>query len=206
MALNEEVNPDSSSAKRSQTTGHLIIEMPKVWHTLNKSFAIEGHGGWNQSCKRVSYTEVKPDFLFWMLSHSFALQLDRFSTTWQFLAKGLLSCRFREGCPIYPFRNGLLNWWRSVMDHNNPSQLSVCDMSAIECRPPHLYECLWRHYFRMRNIVTLLSPVCVVCDSSQSITPFGDPLQIGCIGHVWVQSAYEPNGPSAWHLTPASVA
>ena len=31
LALNEEVNPDSSSAKRSQTTGHLIIEMPKVY-------------------------------------------------------------------------------------------------------------------------------------------------------------------------------
>lgn len=30
MALSEEVNLDSSSAKRSQTTGHLIIEMPKV--------------------------------------------------------------------------------------------------------------------------------------------------------------------------------
>jgi len=30
LALNEEVNPDSSSAKRSQTTGHLIIEMPKM--------------------------------------------------------------------------------------------------------------------------------------------------------------------------------
>jgi len=30
LGLSEEVNPDSSSAKRSQTTGHLIIEMPKV--------------------------------------------------------------------------------------------------------------------------------------------------------------------------------
>ena len=30
LALSEEVNPDSSSAKRSQTTGHLIVEMPKV--------------------------------------------------------------------------------------------------------------------------------------------------------------------------------
>ncbi|XP_066025477.1 dynein axonemal assembly factor 11-like [Pocillopora verrucosa] len=30
LALSEEVNPDSSSAKRSQTTGHLIISMPKV--------------------------------------------------------------------------------------------------------------------------------------------------------------------------------
>ncbi|RMX37350.1 hypothetical protein pdam_00015456, partial [Pocillopora damicornis] len=30
LALSEGVNPDSSSAKRSQTTGHLIISMPKV--------------------------------------------------------------------------------------------------------------------------------------------------------------------------------
>lgn len=30
LALSDEVNPDSSSAKRSQTTGHLIISMPKV--------------------------------------------------------------------------------------------------------------------------------------------------------------------------------
>ena len=36
--------------------------------------------------------------------------------------------------------------------------LSVCNMWAIECRPSHLYEYLWCHYFRMRNIVTLVSP------------------------------------------------
>ena len=33
-------------------------------------------------------------------------------------------------------------------------RLSVCDMSVIERRPAHLYECLWGHYCRMRNIVT----------------------------------------------------
>ena len=38
-------------------------------------------------------------------------------------------------------------------------RLSVRDMLAIEHRPPHLYECLWCHSFRTRNIVTLLSPV-----------------------------------------------
>ncbi|XP_068731074.1 dynein axonemal assembly factor 11-like [Montipora capricornis] len=30
LTLSDEVNPDCSSAKRSQTTGHLIVEMPKV--------------------------------------------------------------------------------------------------------------------------------------------------------------------------------
>ena len=39
----------------------------------------------------------------------------------------------------------------------------VRDMSANERRPPHLHECLWRYYFRTRNIVTLLSPVYLYC-------------------------------------------
>ena len=30
LVLPEEVSPDSSSVKRSQTTGHLLITMPKV--------------------------------------------------------------------------------------------------------------------------------------------------------------------------------
>ena len=41
--------------------------------------------------------------------------------------------------------------------------LTVRDMFAIEHRPPHLYECLWRHYFRTRNTVTLLSPAYLSC-------------------------------------------
>ena len=32
-------------------------------------------------------------------------------------------------------------------------------MSVIKRCPTHLYECLWWHYFKTRNIVTLLSPV-----------------------------------------------
>lgn len=35
LALHEEVSPDSSSAKRSQTTGHLVVTMPKLQRTLN---------------------------------------------------------------------------------------------------------------------------------------------------------------------------
>ena len=30
LTFSEEVKPDSSTAKRSQTTGHLVITMPKV--------------------------------------------------------------------------------------------------------------------------------------------------------------------------------
>ena len=30
LALNQEIKPDSSTAKRSQTTGYLVINMPKV--------------------------------------------------------------------------------------------------------------------------------------------------------------------------------
>uniref|UniRef100_A0A670YFD1 Leucine-rich repeat-containing protein 6 n=1 Tax=Pseudonaja textilis TaxID=8673 RepID=A0A670YFD1_PSETE len=36
LVLPEEVKPDSSIAKRSQTTGHLVINMPKVGQTFNK--------------------------------------------------------------------------------------------------------------------------------------------------------------------------
>ena len=60
-------------------------------------------------------------------------------------------------------------------------RLSVRDISMIERSPSHLYECSWRHYFRPRNVI-LLSPVYVCC--LRVITPFGDPLRIGCIGHV----------------------
>jgi len=38
LILTEEVQPSFSTAKRSQTTGHLLITMPKVlngWRTAN---------------------------------------------------------------------------------------------------------------------------------------------------------------------------
>ena len=34
LALNEEISPDKSTARRSQTTGHLLIEMPKLKYIL----------------------------------------------------------------------------------------------------------------------------------------------------------------------------
>ena len=34
LVFQEEVSPDSSSAKRSQTTGHLVITMPKARQTI----------------------------------------------------------------------------------------------------------------------------------------------------------------------------
>ena len=62
--------------------------------------------------------------------------------------------------------------------------MSVGNMSMIECCPPHIYECLWCHYFRTMNIVTLLSPVCSSCVQvvttchklSQTVTPYDIPV------------------------------
>ena len=62
------------------------------------------------------------------------------------------------GCPIYLTHNGSPNWIMMTCH-----LFSIRDMSTIECRPPHLYECLWCHYFRTRNIVTLPSPVYLCC-------------------------------------------
>ena len=48
------------------------------------------------------------------------------------------------------------------MVHNNLLlfvSLRHGDLSAIEHHPPHLYECLYRNFFRTKNIVTLLLPV-----------------------------------------------
>ena len=54
-------------------------------------------------------------------------------------------------------------------------RLSVRDMVAIEHRPPHLYERLWRLYLRTRSIVILISPIYFVLfagrrDPSRTIT------------------------------------
>ena len=38
LALTEEVNPDKATAKRSQTTGHLVITMPKVCNDQEEIF------------------------------------------------------------------------------------------------------------------------------------------------------------------------
>ena len=54
-------------------------------------------------------------------------------------------------------QTGDRSWWIATTCR----RLLVFDMLLIECHPPHLLvkECLWHHYFRTRNIVTLVSPV-----------------------------------------------
>ena len=84
---------------------------------------------------------------------------------------------YLEDCPIHdvhPICNGSSNHsymytMVKLVRVRDGSQLliTVCQfatmMLAIERRPPHLYECFWRHYFRTRNIVTLLYPAYLCC-------------------------------------------
>ena len=42
-------------------------------------------------------------------------------------------------------------------------KLHLTHLLAIELHLTHLYECVWHHYFRTRNIVTLLSLVDLCC-------------------------------------------
>lgn len=44
LVLSAEVQPDKSSAKRSQTTGHLLICMPKVGNGIWTNFTSEFDG------------------------------------------------------------------------------------------------------------------------------------------------------------------
>lgn len=90
-----------------------------------------------------------------------------------------------EGCPICPIHNGLPNWWRFV---TTCYHLSVRNMSTIEYCPLHVYECLWRHYFR--TILLHFFPcLFILCagfrNPSRTVILFDDPVGIGCIGHVW---------------------
>lgn len=58
-----------------------------------------------------------------------------------------------------------VQYTQSVMRHQTGDGWFVMDrkMSVIKRCPTHLYECLWWHYFKTRNIVTLLSPVYLRC-------------------------------------------
>ena len=70
-----------------------------------------------------------------------------------------------EDCPIYLIRYGSPNWWRFVTGATC-HRFSVRDISAIECRPPYLYECFWEycyiHLFRLF--------ISFVCGSSRPVT------------------------------------
>ena len=117
----------------------------------------------------------------------------------------LTSTRRNVGCPLYPIRNRLPNWWSFMIDRDDLSRLSVRNKSAIEFLPPHLYECLWHHYFRTRNIVIFFFFFLFVlfvccCDPSWTVTPFDDLLPIRCIGHSW-KKCVEKSNANARHLT-----
>ncbi|XP_056378761.1 dynein axonemal assembly factor 11 isoform X2 [Hyla sarda] len=66
LVLPEEVKPDSSSAKRSQTTGHLLVTMPKASEFLQKkrtiSSTVKSQNSTNiqNSSKRIEKLEVDP--------------------------------------------------------------------------------------------------------------------------------------------------
>lgn len=95
----------------------------------------------------------------------------------------------------YLIHNRSPNWWRFVMDCDDPSCLPVCDV--------HLYRwsCAVLHtYMIVRGIIILERGIllhfksfdclfeCVVCGSSRSVAnrhSFCHPLRIRCIGHIW---------------------
>ena len=71
-------------------------------------------------------------------------------------------------------------------------RVTICQL-AIKHRPPHLYKWLWPYHFRMRNIVTLLSPVylsclrvIVTCDEPSPLLTTHDGLGVLDICHVLV--------------------
>ncbi|XP_072007270.1 dynein axonemal assembly factor 11 isoform X2 [Engystomops pustulosus] len=65
LVLSEEVKPDSSTAKRSQTTGHLVITMPKASDLIQKPRAaspgVKSRNSSNVQCsERIETLEVDP--------------------------------------------------------------------------------------------------------------------------------------------------
>ena len=67
--------------------------------------------------------------------------------------------------------------WRIATTHH---RLSICDILVIQHRPLHLYECLWCHYVRTRNIVSLLLPVQLCCLQVNAICHDPSPLLASC--------------------------
>lgn len=90
-----------------------------------------------------------------------------------------------------------VQYTQSVMRHQTGDGWFVMDrkMSVIKRCPTHLYECLWWHYFKTRNIVTTFACLFTLfaghCDPSQTIITFDTVLQIGCIGHVYYPKTQE---------------
>ena len=97
----------------------------------------------------------------------------------------LINCP-RGSTNNYPIHNGSPNWWRFMIDHDDPSPF-VSSRYVSDRASSSTLLWTWCHYFRTRKIVKLLSPVYLCChNSSQTVPPFGDLLRMGCILEMYV--------------------
>ena len=60
LVLDEDISPDSSSAKRSQTTGHLLLELPKAKPLLHASHRVMRGEDAHQHKKMVGGASAQP--------------------------------------------------------------------------------------------------------------------------------------------------
>ena len=63
LALSDEVRPDSSTARRSQTTGNLVITMPKARPIIRPHKQVELTSITNKKLIAISTTEKKENYL-----------------------------------------------------------------------------------------------------------------------------------------------
>ena len=169
----------------SDTTVHnvtlLVLHFNVVVVLSSNNMRIPCHG------HPIRTGSLQPVFIFlmhhWCCSHSIL-----FTVNTSFPRPQAYVWRFD---PVHPktFVLGVLvgKWrnvqhTRSITGRQTGNRFSVRDMSAIEHRPPHLYECLWRRYFRTRNIVTLLSPVYLCCLGVLATSHEPSPLLATCNG------------------------
>ena len=59
LALQEEISTDKSAAQRSQTSGHLVIDMPKLKYVLEGKFTKASNTAKLNSNKNTDKTKVK---------------------------------------------------------------------------------------------------------------------------------------------------
>ena len=86
-----------------------------------------------------------------------------------------------DGCPLYPIRNGSPDWWRFVTDRDDLSPFASSRRSSVVLQT---YANVCGAIILEQGI--LLRFFCLfICESSRSVTPFGDSLRIG-IRHVWI--------------------
>ena len=158
-----------------------------IWQNTNQ---LSGdHSFFNEWSDPVSLQIIITILRYWVrastgTSNTYFSQRSQYSTVCEFKYR----FQFLRRVVQYTRTITVANWWRFMRDCGNPSQFVSSQLVDNQTSSCTLIWMLWHHYFRTRNIVTLLSPVYLCClwvvDQSQTVTPLGDPLQIWCIGHV----------------------